>query len=106
MAVSSRATRRSPVRGAPPKVRLTQPFPARQHLPEKDPYLCDQQSQVLTNMQTSSVADELSVKQVEVQKQAPPNPPIGIEIGLLTGCKDRPYAFGLAMALAAKGVSL
>lgn len=28
------------------------------------------------------------------------------EIGLLTGCQDRPYAFGLAMALAAKGISL
>jgi D-inositol-3-phosphate glycosyltransferase len=27
-----------------------------------------------------------------------------IEIGLLTGCQDRPYAFGLAMALASKGV--
>ncbi len=26
------------------------------------------------------------------------------EIGLLTGCQDRPYAFGLAMALASKGV--
>ena len=29
-----------------------------------------------------------------------------IEIGLLTGCQDRPYAFGLAMALVAKGVGV
>jgi D-inositol-3-phosphate glycosyltransferase len=29
-----------------------------------------------------------------------------IEIGLLTGCQDRPYVFGLAMALAAKNVSI
>jgi len=33
-----------------------------------------------------------------------PNAPLGIEIGLLTGCQDRPYAFGLAMALVAKGL--
>jgi glycosyltransferase involved in cell wall biosynthesis len=31
---------------------------------------------------------------------------LGIEVGLLTGCKDRPYAFGLAMALVSKGVHL
>ena len=31
-------------------------------------------------------------------------PPCEIEIGLLTGCQDRPYAFGLAMALASKHV--
>jgi len=30
----------------------------------------------------------------------------GIKAGLLTGCQDRPYAFGLAMALASKGVCL
>jgi D-inositol-3-phosphate glycosyltransferase len=29
-----------------------------------------------------------------------------IEIGLLTGCQDRPYVFGLAMALAAKNVAV
>jgi glycosyltransferase involved in cell wall biosynthesis len=29
-----------------------------------------------------------------------------IEIGLLTGCQDRPYAFGLAMALISKGVGV
>jgi glycosyltransferase involved in cell wall biosynthesis len=29
-----------------------------------------------------------------------------IEIALLTGCQDRPYAYGLAMALVSKGVSV
>jgi glycosyltransferase involved in cell wall biosynthesis len=29
-----------------------------------------------------------------------------IELGLLTGCQDRPYAFGLAMTLVAKGVGV
>jgi D-inositol-3-phosphate glycosyltransferase len=33
-------------------------------------------------------------------------PPIEIEVGLLTGCQDRPYAFGLAMVLVSKGVRL
>jgi glycosyltransferase involved in cell wall biosynthesis len=33
-------------------------------------------------------------------------PPTEIEIGLLTGGFDRPYAFGLAMALASKGIVL
>jgi D-inositol-3-phosphate glycosyltransferase len=32
--------------------------------------------------------------------------PADIEIGLLTGCQDRPYAFGLAMALISKGVAV
>src|ERR1035441_629832 len=57
-------------------------------------------------MQSSSVAEESSPQEVEVQKQAMPNSASGIEMGLLTGCQDRPYAFGLAMALIAKGVSL
>ena len=57
-------------------------------------------------MQTSSIAEESSAREVEVQKQAMPNSASGIEMGLLTGCQDRPYAFGLAMALIAKGVSL
>jgi len=32
--------------------------------------------------------------------------PDDIKAGLLTGCQDRPYAFGLAMALASRGVCL
>jgi D-inositol-3-phosphate glycosyltransferase len=58
------------------------------------------------NMQTSSVVEESSPKEVEVLKQAMPDSPLGIEIGLLTGCQDRPYAFGLAMALVSRGVHL
>ena len=33
-------------------------------------------------------------------------PPLGVEVGVLTGGFDRPYVFGLTMALAAKGVPL
>jgi len=33
-------------------------------------------------------------------------PPVEIEVGLLTGCQDRHYAFGLAMAVCLKGVRL
>jgi D-inositol-3-phosphate glycosyltransferase len=31
---------------------------------------------------------------------------LAAELGLLTGCQDRPYAFGLAMALVSKGVGV
>jgi len=55
-------------------------------------------------MQTISVAEQSSAREVEVRKQALPNSPLDIEIGVLTGCKDRPYVFGLAMALASKVV--
>jgi len=55
-------------------------------------------------MQTSSVVEESFAKEVEVQQQTLPNSPSDVEIGLLTGCKDRPYVFGLAMALASKDV--
>ncbi len=57
-------------------------------------------------MQTSSVDETKGTKKVEVRKQAMPDLRPGIEIGLLTGCQDRPYAFGLAMALVAKGVGV
>lgn len=57
-------------------------------------------------MQTSSLAARSLDNEVEVQKHAIPNSVLGIEIGLLTGCKDRHYAFGLAMALISKGVDL
>src|SRR5712692_9320523 len=30
----------------------------------------------------------------------------GLKVALLTGCQDRPYAFGLAMALASKGLGV
>jgi D-inositol-3-phosphate glycosyltransferase len=57
-------------------------------------------------MQTSSVAEKSPAKEVEVQKQAIPDSLLGVEIGLLTGCQDRPYAFGLAMALVSKRVGV
>src|SRR5580658_813879 len=56
-------------------------------------------------MQTSIVAEKSS-KEAEVQKQPIANSSLPIEIGLLTGCQDRPYAFGLAMALVSNGVGV
>ncbi len=56
-------------------------------------------------MQMSSVV-ESSANEVEIQRQTMPNSALEIKIGLLTGCQDRPYAFGLAMALIAQGVHL
>jgi D-inositol-3-phosphate glycosyltransferase len=57
-------------------------------------------------MQTSSVAEKSTAKEAEVQKQPISDSSLAPKIGLLTGCQDRPYAFGLAMALASKGVGL
>jgi len=57
-------------------------------------------------MQTSIVADKSSTMEAAVHKQLMPNSSLSIEIGLLTGCQDRPYAFGLAMALVSKGVGV
>jgi len=45
-------------------------------------------------------------KGVDVLRKTMPNSTVEIEIGLLTGCQDRPYAFGLAMALVSRGVCL
>jgi D-inositol-3-phosphate glycosyltransferase len=56
--------------------------------------------------QKSGVAEQASAKEVAIQKLAVPNSDSGIQMGLLTGCQDRPYAFGLAMALISKGVSV
>ena len=57
-------------------------------------------------MQTSSVAEKFTAQTVEVQNPVVANPQLAIELGLLTGCQDRPYAFGLAMALISQGVDL
>lgn len=38
--------------------------------------------------------------------EAPTAEPVQLEVALLTGCQDRPYAFGLAMELVSKGVCL
>ena len=45
------------------------------------------------------ISNEADVETLHV-----PKPTARIEVALLTGCQDRPYAFGLAMALVAKGV--
>jgi D-inositol-3-phosphate glycosyltransferase len=42
----------------------------------------------------------------ESENQAINYSPLGIQATLLTGCQDRHYAFGLATALASKGVSI
>jgi D-inositol-3-phosphate glycosyltransferase len=57
-------------------------------------------------IETTSIFEESSLQAAEVQKPAMPRTQSGIEIGLLTGCLDRPYAFGLAMGLVSQGVSL
>jgi len=49
-------------------------------------------------------------KSTQANDTAAPGPPATapaeIEVALLTGCQDRPYAFGLATALVSNGVSL
>jgi D-inositol-3-phosphate glycosyltransferase len=57
-------------------------------------------------MQTSSIAEKPPATEADVQKQPIPDSSLALEIGLLTGCQDRPYAFGLAMALVSKGVGV
>ena len=57
-------------------------------------------------MRTGSVAERFPGNEAEIQKQLIGDPWLAIKIGLLTGCQDRPYAFGLAMALVAKGVGI
>jgi D-inositol-3-phosphate glycosyltransferase len=54
-------------------------------------------------MQINSVAEKSLLAQVDVQKQAIADSPSAIQMALLTGCQDRHYAFGLAMALIARG---
>jgi len=55
-------------------------------------------------MQTSSFAQESWGEDFEVQKPKFANSQVDVKISLLTGCKDRPYVFGLTMALASRGV--
>jgi D-inositol-3-phosphate glycosyltransferase len=56
--------------------------------------------------ETSSVAEKSAAKEVEARQQEIAVSPLGIEIALLTGCQDRPYAYGLALALVSKRVSV
>ncbi len=55
-------------------------------------------------MQTISVAEEPAAKEMIVDSQPISKVQEGIEIGLMTACRDRHYAFGLAMALISEGV--
>jgi D-inositol-3-phosphate glycosyltransferase len=57
-------------------------------------------------MPSTSVAEGSPAKEVGVQKQVTSNSEPRVELGLLTGCLDRPYAFGLAMGLVSQGVSV
>ena len=57
-------------------------------------------------MPTTNIAERPIVTEPEVHEETPADAQPKIELGLLTGCKDRHYAFGLAMALVAKGVSV
>jgi D-inositol-3-phosphate glycosyltransferase len=55
---------------------------------------------------TSSIVEMSPVEAVNAQRQPVPHTVAGIEIGLLTACRDRHYAFALAMALISKGICL
>src|ERR1700734_2170243 len=57
-------------------------------------------------VRTSIVAEKLQAKEADVQIQSMQGTSLALEITLLTGCQDRPYALGLAMALITKGVSV
>jgi D-inositol-3-phosphate glycosyltransferase len=56
------------------------------------------------NTQITSIAEASPVKKPEPKKTTMPNSSLPIDIALLTGCQDRPYAFGLAMALISKSL--
>ncbi len=55
-------------------------------------------------MQTIRVAEEPPAERVIVDSQPISKAQRGIEVGLMTACRDRHYAFGLAMALISEGV--
>jgi len=57
-------------------------------------------------MPTSGVAEKPIVEAVDVRGRAVLDVRPAIELGLLTGCKDRHYAFGLATALAASSINV
>ena len=56
-------------------------------------------------MRESSVLDQHSIETYSVELPKAKSV-ADIDVGLLTGCQDRPYAFGLAMALLDRGVRL
>ena len=51
-------------------------------------------------------SSQMPNKGIEAHADIAERPPVEIQVGLLTGGFDRHYAFGMAMALARKGVSL
>jgi D-inositol-3-phosphate glycosyltransferase len=57
-------------------------------------------------MQTTSVTVEPAVRGTAIEREGIPRTEQSIEIGLMTACRDRHYAVGLAMALIARGVHL
>ena len=57
-------------------------------------------------MQAISVAERPSIREIEVRRRVIPDSQREIELGLLTACRDRHCALGLAIALADRGVSL
>jgi D-inositol-3-phosphate glycosyltransferase len=50
--------------------------------------------------------NQQDITQVLDQSEVAAPAPAHLEVALLTGCQDRPYAFGLAMAMVGQGVSL
>ena len=52
----------------------------------------------------SSVAEKSSSVEIAIQEAAVRGSSSAIEVGLLTGCQDRHYAFALAMGLVSKGM--
>jgi glycosyltransferase involved in cell wall biosynthesis len=56
--------------------------------------------------QAGCVSEKSPTKDVDILEHVVPRSPVDIDVGLLTGCQDRPYAFGLALALISKGVSV
>jgi glycosyltransferase involved in cell wall biosynthesis len=57
-------------------------------------------------MATHSSSPKTLTKNVPAHANVASTPPVGIEVALLTGGFDKPYAFGLSMALVSKGVRL
>jgi D-inositol-3-phosphate glycosyltransferase len=57
-------------------------------------------------MRNLSVTEESSATHIEVEGQTLHTTSAKLAVSLLTGCKDKPYVFGLATALASNGVGL
>jgi len=57
-------------------------------------------------MKMSSIAEKSSAAEVDIQTSSVCGSSSEIEVGLLTGCQDRHYAFALAMGLISKGICL